>query len=376
MTDQAVVDAQNLRNPPRRSIPSRLRAASLTVAALWILAAGTAYTQIPTPAPTPENASAAADAQREATQPLNNAPVWREVRSGAPQVTTVVGRETNVLVQSRGETWRALRVPIAFWGGMMVALGVLGLALFYLIRGPLDIGKAEKRGGRMIERFTPMDRYAHWLLAIAWVTLAITGLILSLGKLVLLPLIGYTLFSWLAILAKNLHNFVGPVLIVAVPLLFIRFVRDNGIGIEDVKWFMNIVGYFKGHEYPSGKFNAGEKLVFWVVLLILSTILVVSGLVLVFPNFDQTRSTMQTANVVHMAAAYIAISLALVHIYLGTIGMVDAYRAMRYGYVDESWAKHHHAYWYADVAAGRAREHFAAPKGEPAAAAAARTRPA
>ena len=357
---------------------SRLRAAALIVTAL-ILSAGIASAQIPTPAPTPENASAAADARREATQPLNNAPVWREVRSGAPQVTTVLGRETNVLIQSRGETWRALRVPMAFWGGMLVALGVLGLAVFYLIRGPLDIGKDEKRGGRLIERFTPIDRYVHWLLAIAWVTLAITGLVLSLGKSMLLPLIGYTLFSWLAILAKNLHNFVGPVLIVAVPLMFIRFVRDNGVGIEDVKWFMNIIGYFTGHEYPSGKFNAGEKLVFWVVLLILSTVLVVSGLVLVFPNFDQTRSTMQTANVVHMATAYIAISLALVHVYLGTIGMVDAFRAMRYGYVDESWAKHHHKYWYEDVAAGRAREHFADhadPKAVPPAVSPARTRPA
>ena len=356
-----------------------VRAASLAVAALWLLAAGAAYAQnaqTPTPAPTPENASPAAAAQRQTTQPLNNAPVWREIRSGTPQVTTVVGRETNVLIQPQGETWRALRVPIVFWGGMLVALAILGLAVFYLIRGPLDMPPDEKRGGRQIERFAPLDRYAHWLLAITWVTLAITGLVLSLGKSVLLPLIGYTLFSWLAILAKNLHNFVGPILIVAVPFLFIRFVRDNGVGIDDVKWFLNLPGYFKGHEHPSGRFNAGEKLVFWFVLVILSTVLIASGLVLVFPNFDQTRSTMQLANVVHMVAAYIAISLALVHIYLGTIGMVDAYKAMRYGYVDESWAKHHHALWYADVAAGRAREHFADPKPVPPAASAARTRPA
>jgi formate dehydrogenase subunit gamma len=376
MTARTMV--QKMRSPDSSpgSTRARLRAALHGAAAMWILAAGIAYAQIPTPAPTPENSSAAADAAREATQPLNNAPVWREVRSGAPQVTTVLGRETNVLMQSRGETWRELRVPIAFGGGMMVALGILGLAIFYLIRGPLDIGKAEKRGGRLIERFRPMDRYAHWLLAIAWVTLAITGIILSLGKSMLLPLLGYTLFSWLAALAKNLHNFVGPVLIVAVPLMFVRFVRDNGIGIEDVKWFLNIVGYFTGHEYPSGKFNAGEKLVFWAVLVILSTVLVVSGLVLVFPNFNQTRSTMQTANVVHMAAAYVAISLALVHVYLGTIGMVDAYRAMRYGYVDESWAKHHHAYWYQRVVAGRAREHFVDPESVTPAISPERTRPA
>jgi formate dehydrogenase subunit gamma len=355
-----------------------VRVAALLLVALGLFAAGSASAldQLPTPAPDAQNASPAAEAQRQAAQPLNNAPVWRDVRSGAPQVTQVRGRETNVLIQSQGESWRSLRVPVVFWGSMLVALAVLGLAVFYLIRGPLDVSPDERRGGRVIERFKPMDRYAHWLLAITWVTLALTGLILSLGKSVLLPVIGYTLFSWLATLAKNLHNFVGPILIVAIPLLFIRFVRDNGIGVEDIKWFLNIWGYFTGHEYPSGKYNAGEKLVFWIVLVVLSTILVGSGLVLVFPNFDQTRSTMQIANVVHMIAAYLAISLALVHIYLGTIGMVDAYRAMRYGYVDESWAKHHHLRWYQDVVAGRAREPFADPDAVAPAAAQPRTRPA
>jgi formate dehydrogenase subunit gamma len=319
-----------------------VRAAALLLATLGILAASGAYAadQVSTPAPNGQNASPAAEAQRQAEQPLNNAPVWRDVRSGAPQVTQVRGRETNVLIQPQGETWRSLRVPVVFWGGM------------------------------------PMDRYAHWLLAITWVTLALTGLVLSLGKSVLLPVIGYTLFSWLAVVAKTLHNFVGPILIIAVPFLFIRFVRDNGIGWDDVKWFLNIAGYFKGHEHPSGRFNAGEKVVFWGLLVILSTILVGSGLVLVFPNFDQTRSTMQIANVVHMLAAYVAIALALVHIYLGTFGMVDAYRAMRYGYVDESWAKHHHLRWYQDVAAGRARQHFADPDAVAPPPAQPRTRPA
>lgn len=353
--------------------------AALLVAALWLtVAAGAqAQAQSPTPAPTPENTSPAAQTQRQVVQPLNNAPVWREVRSGAPQVTTVRGRETNVLIQAQGDTWRRLRVPVLFAGGILVALAILGLAVFYLIRGPLAVPADENRGGRLIERFTPMDRYAHWLLAISWVTLAVTGLILSLGKSVLLPVIGYTLFSWLAIAAKNLHNFVGPVLIVAVPLMFIRFIRDNGIGIEDVKWFLNIKGYFTGHEYPSGKYNAGEKLVFWFVLVVFSTALVASGLVLVFPNFDQTRSTMQVANVVHAVVAYLAISLALVHIYLGTMGMIDAYKAMRYGYVDESWAEHHHLRWYRAVAAGQAREKFAdLSTPAPAAPAQPRTRPA
>lgn len=332
--------------------------AAAALAAALSLAAGIAFAQSPA-VNTKEAAQATAEQKRQVEQPLNNAPLWREVRSGEPQVTTVRGRETNVLIQPQGQTWRAARVPIIFWGGILLAVAVGGLALFYLWRGTMS--SPRKPGDRIIERFSPMDRYAHWFVAIVWVTLAITGLILSLGKSVLLPLIGYTLFSWLATLAKNLHNFIGPLLIIGVPWLFLRFVRDNGVSGDDVRWFTHITGYFKGHEYPSGRFNAGEKVVFWLVLVVASTTLIVTGLILLFPNFDQTRSTMQVTNVIHMLAAYLSIALALVHIYLGTLGMEGAYRAMRDGYVDASWAEHHHRRWYEQVAAGKARQKFVAP---------------
>jgi formate dehydrogenase subunit gamma len=333
------------------------RAATVTIAALCF-SAGLASAQ-PAAVNQQDLDFAKQQAERQRTQPLNNQPIWSEVRTGTPQYTSLPGRETNVLIQPQGQTWRAMRTPIAFFGGLLLALAVGGLAVFYMIRGPM--ATTPKPGDRVIQRFAPIDRYAHWLLAITWVTLAVTGLILTFGKNLLLPLIGYTLFSWLATLAKNLHNFVGPVLIVAVPLMFVRYVRYNGVSGDDVRWFTNIVGYFKGHEHPSGKFNAGEKLVFWLLLVVLTTILIVTGLILVFPNFDQTRSTMQVANIVHMIAAYLAIALACVHIYLGTIGMTGAYDAMRYGYVAESWAEHHHKKWYDEVAAGKAREKFVDP---------------
>lgn len=348
---------------------NRVRFACLLVSAIVVTAA---HAQSPA-----TNARAAEYAkeqqQQHATQPLNNSPVWKEVRSGLPQTTNVIGRETNVLIQPQGQRWRALRVPVVATGGFLFALAVLGLAVFYLLRGALDV--EQKRGDRLIRRFSNADRYAHWLLAIVWVTLAITGLVLSLGKSVLLPLIGYTLFSWLAALAKILHNFIGPLLIIAVPWLFVRFVRDNGLGGDDVRWFVNIIGYFKGHEYPSDRFNAGEKLVFWIVLVVFSSVLIASGLVLAFPNFNQTRGTMQWANVVHMVAAYLAIALACVHIYLGTIGMKGAYRAMRDGDVTESWARHHHLRWYERVAAGTAEQKFVQPDVLPAQVNAVRTRP-
>ena len=343
-----------------------------SLAAALVISTGVAAQS---PAVNPQEATAAkSEAAQQRQQPLNNAPVWKEVRSGAPQVTTVTGRETNVLVQPQGQTWRAARTDLIGLGGLLMALAIGSLAIFYLVRGPITV--EAKRGERVIERFSPMDRYAHWLLAITWVTLAITGLVLSLGKTALLPLIGPTLFSWLATLAKTLHNFIGPILIIAVPWMVARYLRYNGIGIEDLKWFFNIVGYFKGHEYPSDKFNAGEKLVFWFVLVLFSTILIVTGLILVFPNFNQTRATMQVANVVHMITAYLAMALACVHIYLGTIGMKGAYRAMRDGYVDESWAEHHHVRWYEQVVAGAAREKFVQPDTAPSATPVARSKPA
>jgi len=148
------------------------------------------------------------------------------------------------------------------------------------------------------------------------------------------------------------------------------------VGADDVRWFTNIAGYFKGHEHPSRRFNAGEKVVFWLVLVVASTTLIVSGLIMLFPNFDQTRSTMQITNVVHVVAAYLSIALACVHIYLGTIGMQGAYRAMRDGYVDESWAEHHHLLWYKEVASGKSRQKFVVPGRTEAQPAAPRTRPA
>ena len=351
---------------------SMSRAVTL-VAIAGVLTVSLAWGQSPAVDPT-EAKEAAQQAARQQVQPLNNQPVWSEVRSGAPQVTTVTGRETNVLVQPQGQTWRAAHATLSAFGGLLFALAVGGIAVFYFVMGKMTA--ASKPGDRIIERFVPIDRYAHWLLAIVWVTLAITGLILSLGKAALLPLIGYTLFSWLATLSKNLHNFIGPILIIAVPWMFIRYLRYNGIGVDDIKWFINILDYFRGHEYPSGKFNAGEKLVFWFVLVLFSTVLIVTGLILLFPNFNQTRATMQVANVLHMVAAYLAIALACVHIYLGTIGMGGAYRAMRDGYVDESWAQHHHALWYAEVVAGTAREKFVQPQAAPPSAQVAQSKPA
>ncbi len=336
-----------------RSIIGKAGAIALARAFVLLLAAGIASAQSPAVNPK-EAAQAAAEQKQRIDQPLNNQPVWKEIRSGEPQITTVRGRETNVLIQPEGQTWRAIRVPIATAGGWLLAIVVLGLMGYYAWRGPIEVHGAPT--GRLIERFSAVRRVAHWSVAISFVALAISGLILTFGKAVLLPLIGYTLFSWLATISKLLHNFTGPVFTVALPVFIILFVADNLPKAHDVQWLAKFGGMLdrtgKTH-VPSGKFNAGEKALFWVLVCVLSVILVVTGLILDFPNFNQTRATMQLANLIHMVVSLLAIAMAAFHIYLGTIGMRGAYDAMRYGYVDETWAKEHHEYWYNDVVAGK-----------------------
>jgi formate dehydrogenase subunit gamma len=299
----------------------------------------------------PASERPAQQAERAITQPGNNAPVWREVRSGAPNYTTVQGREAGVLVQSSGDTWRRIRNgPITVYGGWLVVVVALAIAAFYLVRGPIKTH--DRPTGNLVYRFSVVERWAHWTMAISFCLLAVTGLIMLFGKHVLLPVIGYTLFAWLSALSKNLHNFVAPLFAVSVLALILVFVRDNIPKAGDLAWILGIPKFFLGKHLPSGRFNGGEKGWFWIGVVALSLTLVVSGAILLFPNFDQLRSTMQTASVVHWICALLLIAMSLGHIYVGTIGVEGAYQSMREGRVDETWAKEHHQLWYEEVKRG------------------------
>ena len=292
--------------------------------------------------------------ERAQTPPHNLAETWREVRSGKEEYTSIKGRETGVLVQTYGETWRQLKngwvTPIAGW---LIASVVVAIGAFFKWRGSIKVHGEPT--GRLIERFTPFERYTHWVVAITFVILGISGLVMMLGKYVLLPVIGYTLFAWLAQLSKHLHNFVGPVFIVSLLMFIAMFVKDNLPRFYDIKWFANLGGMISGEHVPSGRFNAGEKVWFWIGVVVLSLLVSASGLVLLFPNFDQVRAVMIEANVVHMVTSGAVMAISLGHIYLGTIGLDGAYEAMRSGYVDETWAREHHEYWYNDVKSGKVK---------------------
>jgi formate dehydrogenase subunit gamma len=308
--------------------------------------------------------SAKAQAERAVTQPGNNAPVWRDVKSGEKNYTGLPGREMGVLIQpplrfpgqsafaTAGEAWRNFHNgPLVFYGGWLLIVAMLAILAYYLVKGTMKLKHAPT--GRLIERFNSLERIAHWSTAISFVILALSGLTILFGKFVLLPVIGYTLFAWLGALAKNLHNFVGPYFILSLLLTFVLFAKDNFWHPSDAKWIARAGGLLSGNEVPSGRFNFGEKGWFWIGVVLLGVVMSVTGLIMLFPNFDQLRETMQQANVIHVIGAVVFIALSFAHIYLGTIGMEGAYQSMRSGYVDETWAKEHHELWYNDVKAGK-----------------------
>lgn len=307
------------------------------------------------------------NAQRAKTQPGNNAPVWRAVRESGtqPGFTTMPGPEKGVLIQpfvqypgskftTAGEAWRQVRnqwlIP---YGGSLLLIVVGAIALFYWRKGPL--GGHEVDTGRKIERFTPFERSAHWANAIAFVLLALSGIVIAFGKFFLLPVLGPTLFGWLSYALKNIHNFVGPLFAVSLVIVFITFVRDNLPSKGDWMWLRRAGGMFGGKEVPSHRFNAGEKLVFWGGVMALGVAVVASGLVLdnLIPGWGDTRGEMQVAHMVHAVATVLMMAMFAGHIYIGSIGMKGAYGAMRTGYVDEAWAQAHHEWWYEDVKAGK-----------------------
>lgn len=301
-------------------------------------------------------------AARQLVQPLNNAPVWRAVNSPALGVTNLPEHEGGNLINSAGQDWRLLRNgPVTMYGGWWLVAVLLVIAAFYLFRGEIRLKGAPT--GRLIERFTLVERTTHWLNAASFVVLALTGIVMLFGKYVLLPVFGYTLFAILAIVSKTAHNFVGPLFAATTIAMFLVFVKDNLPRAGDLRWLVKAGGLLsrKGAEVPSHRFNGGEKLVFWGALVVLGVIATVTGFILDFPNYGQARVQMQGAWLVHVIATLLFIAVIMGHIYIGTIGMQGALDAMKEGYVDETWAREHHEYWYEDIKAGRIPAQRSAP---------------
>jgi formate dehydrogenase subunit gamma len=253
-----------------------------------------------------------------------------------------------------GEAWRQVRNQwIIPYGGALLLIALATLALVFWRKGPF--GGPVRDTGRVVERFTPFERVTHWAVAISFSILGISGIVIAFGKYFLLPVLGGSLFGWLTYALKTAHNFAGPLFAVALVLFAITYLRDNLPRTGDLGWLLKVGGLFGGEHMPSHRFNAGEKVVFWIGGIVLGLVVVASGLVLdkLVPGLGEMRGQMQVAHIVHGVASMLMMALFFGHIYMGTLGVPGAMQGMKTGYVDESWAHEHHALWLDDIHAGK-----------------------
>ena len=254
--------------------------------------------------------------------------------------------KAGVLMQPMGRTWDYFHEVLLHWGGAIVIVGTIAvLALAYLILGRIRI--AAGRSGEKILRFKAFERFSHWLTAVSFVILGLTGLNITFGKIVLLPLIGPDAFSGVSELAKYVHNFTSFAFMAGLVLIVLIFFKDNLPERVDIDWLRQGGGFIKGKHAPAGRFNLGEKLVYWLSLAA-GVAVSLSGLLLLFPFYGTNIADMQLAQAAHAIIALLFIALILAHIYIGTLGMEGAFEAMGTGEVDLNWAREHHDRWLAE----------------------------
>ena len=296
--------------------------------------------------------------------------IWRGVRHDELDMRSQIrGPAATTLIQTGGMEWLDLRAgPLRLWGGGLLFFTLAALGVFFLLRGRIRIDGP--RTGRTLVRFRVYERFSHWLLAGSFLALAVTGLLVLFGRVAIIPLFGHEVWAPVAIVSKWVHNNISWAFMLALVMVFVLWVLQNIPDRTDWQWLKRGGGIFGGGHVPAKKFNAGQKAIFWAVI-ILGGSLSVSGLSLLFPFemplFGTTfahlndwgigglvgglptdlapQEEMQLSQLWHGIVAFVLIAIIFAHIYLGSVGMEGAYDAMGKGRVEEQWAREHHSIW-------------------------------
>jgi formate dehydrogenase subunit gamma len=301
----------------------------------------------------------ALSASAQTTPPAANEKELLEYLKRCPQGQVCQGRVTipdqksSLLVQDQGRMWQErMEGPVKRWGGWFLIAVLVLLALFYFTRGRVRLDSG--RSGRTIERFTGFERFVHWLTAVSFIVLGLTGLNIRFGRSVLMPILGEDSFATISQLGKTVHNFTSFAFILGLVLMLVMWIGHNLPAKGDGAWIKAGGGILKkGVHPPAGKFNPGQKLIFWAVIL-LGGAIAVTGIIMMFPFYFASMSGMQLATFLHAVLGIILIGVIFAHIYIGTLGMEGAFDAMGSGQVDVNWAKEHHSRWVEETQARRA----------------------
>jgi len=329
-------------------MPSLLKFFRLTLAAVALF--GLASFVMPAGAQQPNSVDPTAQAVSEQQ-------LLREMRIISGRGTIPDVRSQN-LIQPAGRDWRHFQEVVLPWIGGIAILGMLLLlVLFYLIRGMVRLKHG--RSGRTIVRFSAFERFVHWMTATCFVILAITGLNITFGRDLLLPLMSPGAFTAWSQAAKYAHNFLSFPFTLGVILIFLMWIAWNLPNRDDVEWLKEGGGMVGDKDPPAGHFNAGQKLIYWIVVLG-GGAMAATGYMLMFPFYLTDIAGMQTATMVHGVVAVLFFAIMIAHAYIGTIGMEGAFEAMGTGTVDLNWAKQHHSKWVEEEVA---KGHGTAPSG-------------
>jgi formate dehydrogenase subunit gamma len=203
------------------------------------------------------------------------------------------------------------------------------------------------KGNRMIVRYTPNERTNHWITAITFVLLALSGLAMF-----------HPAMSWLYAIfgggqwTRILHPFVGCVMFLSFLILALRFWHHNYLDKMDIQWMKQIDDVLNNREekLPAiGKYNAGQKLLFFTMVVCLLALLA-SGIVIWRRYFSVyfPIEIIRFAAVVHAAAAFVLIVGIVVHIY-AALWIKGSIGAMTRGTVTYGWARKHHPRWFEEI---------------------------